>query len=93
MNWDNQFLSKREIYNSLREIAGSYGSCMAVDKESAVHRCMDALMPLPPSNVNMVVHCRECKHWADWGACAHPKNGFDAPPMGPDDFCSFGKKK
>lgn len=39
-----------------------------------------------------VVRCRECKHWEDWGACGHTDNGFDSPPMGPDDFCSKGER-
>lgn len=55
-------------------------ACAVIDKAETV----DAVL---------VVRCRECKHWSDWGACAHPKNGFDAPPMGPDDFCSCGEKK
>lgn len=28
----------------------------------------------------------ECEHWADWGACGRPDNGWDAPPMEPNDF-------
>lgn len=40
-----------------------------------------------------VVRCRECEHWKDWGACGHPRNGWDAAPMGPDDFCSYGEKQ
>lgn len=40
-----------------------------------------------------VVRCRKCIHWHDWGACGHPDNGFDATPMGPDDFCSKGEPK
>lgn len=39
-----------------------------------------------------IVRCRECKHWEDWGACGHTDNGFDSPPMGPDDFCSKGER-
>lgn len=33
------------------------------------------------------------QNWHDWGACGHPDNGFDAPPMGPGDFCSKGEPK
>lgn len=40
-----------------------------------------------------VVRCRECEHWKDWGACGHPDNGWDAPPMGPEDFCSKGERR
>lgn len=61
--WDYEFLSKREIHNELRRVGGQYGKCMAVDKESAVHRCMDALLTLPSADVVRVVRCRECKHW------------------------------
>lgn len=48
---------------------------------------------LPAADVAPVVCCRECEHWKDWGACGHPDNGWDAPPMGPEDFCSRGKKQ
>ena len=47
---------------------------------------------LPAADVVPVVRCQECKHWTDWGACGHPRNGWDAAPMGPDDFCSYGEK-
>lgn len=40
-----------------------------------------------------VVRCRECVHYTDWGACGNPDNGWDAPPMGPEDFCSRGERK
>lgn len=101
--WDYEFLSKREIYNELRKVAGQYGSCMAVDKESAVHRCMDTLMLLTPSNVNMVIHCQECKHAyinsfsAESGIVlcrlfTNRANGVQIS-MQSDDFCSYGEKK
>ena len=48
---------------------------------------------VPAADVVPVVRCRECIHWHDWGACGHPDNGFDAPPMGPGDFCSKGEPK
>ena len=51
------------------------------------------LEELPAADVVPVVRCRECEHWKDWGACGHPDNGWDAPPMGPEDFCSRGKKQ
>lgn len=47
---------------------------------------------VPAADVVPVVRCRECKHWEDWGACGHTDNGFDSPPMGPDDFCSKGER-
>lgn len=39
--------------------------------------------PAPP-----IGRCGECEHWADWGACGRPENGWDAPKMNADDFCS-----
>lgn len=48
---------------------------------------------MPAADIAPVVRCRECEHWKDWGACGHPDNGWDAPPMGPEDFCSRGKKQ
>lgn len=50
------------------------------------------LFGLKAADVVEVVRCRECKHWEDWGACGHTDNGFDSPPMGPDDFCSKGER-
>lgn len=57
----------------------------------AVAAEVDMIPPL--DDVAPVVRCRECEHWKDWGACGHPDNGWDAPPMGPEDFCSRGKKQ
>ena len=50
------------------------------------------LKAIPTIDAVPVVRCRECEHWKDWGACGHPDNGWDAPPMGPEDFCSRGEK-
>ena len=47
---------------------------------------------VPAANVAPVVRCRECLHYTDWGACGRPDNGWDAPKMGPEDFCSRGEK-
>ena len=58
--------------------------------QSAARHCVDKK---PVLNLVPVVRCQECIHWHDWGACGHPDNGFDAPPMGPDDFCSKGEPK
>ena len=44
--------------------------------------------PAPP-----IGRCGECEHWADWGACGRPDNGWDAPPMEPNDFCIYFKPK
>ena len=44
--------------------------------------------PAPP-----IGQCGECEHWADWGACGRPDNGWDAPPMEPNDFCIYFKPK
>lgn len=51
------------------------------------------LKSLPAADVAPVVRCRECKHYTDWGACGNTDNGWDAPQMGPDDFCSRGERK
>lgn len=48
---------------------------------------------LPAADVAPVVRCRECLHYTDWGACGRPDNGWDAPKMGPEDFCSRGERK
>ena len=48
---------------------------------------------VPAANVAPVVRCRECLHYTDWGACGRPDNGWDAPKMGPEDFCSRGERK
>lgn len=44
--------------------------------------------PAPP-----VGRCGECEHWADWGACGRSENGWDAPKMNANDFCSHFKPK
>ena len=54
---------------------------------------LEKIRKMPAADVVPVVRCRKCIHWHDWGACGHPDNGFDAPPMGPDDFCSKGEPK
>lgn len=45
------------------------------------------------NEVVQVVRCQECKHWYDWEACGHPDNGWDAPHMSPEDFCSKGERR
>ena len=54
---------------------------------------LSKIRKIPAADVAPVVRCRECEHWKDWGACGHPDNGWDAPPMGPEDFCSRGERK
>lgn len=56
--WDYEFISKKEIHTKLREISHQYGSHCAVDKQAAVHRCMDAIMEITPTEVVPVVHGR-----------------------------------
>ena len=56
-------------------------------------RASKAVAALPAADVAPVVRCRECEHWKDWGARGHPDNGWDAPPMGPEDFCSRGERR
>lgn len=56
-------------------------------------RTVEAIRSLSAADVVPVVRCRECEHWKDWGACGHPDNGWDAPPMGPEDFCSRGERR
>lgn len=53
---------------------------------------LDKIRKIPADDVVPVVRCRDCKHWYDWGACGHTDNGYDAPHMGPDDFCSKGER-
>lgn len=54
---------------------------------------LEDLHKAPTVDAVPVVRCRECEHWKDWGACGHPDNGWDAPPMGPEDFCSRGERR
>lgn len=56
-------------------------------------RASKAVAALPAADVAPVVRCRECPHYTDWGACGRPDNGWDAPKMGPEDFCSRGERK
>lgn len=56
--WDNQFIPKKEMYNTLREISSRYGSCCSVDKQSAVFRCIDALMTMKYTTIGRCEKCR-----------------------------------
>lgn len=55
--WNNQFISKKKIYNILREISSNYGECHSVDKQSAVLRCIDAIMMIETITIG---RCEEC---------------------------------
>ena len=55
-DWDNEFLSKKQVYLRLRKISEDYGN--SVDKQSAVLRCIDAVMEMPAEDVVPVVHAR-----------------------------------
>lgn len=68
------------------------GLCVSTpDKCQQGH--MIRLYEIPAADVDQVVRCRECVHYTDWGACGNPDNGWDAPQMGPEDFCSRGERK
>lgn len=54
-DWDNEFLSKKQVYLRLREISEDYGR-HSVDKQSAVLRCIDAVMEMPAADVAPVVY-------------------------------------
>ena len=54
-DWDNEFLSKKQVYLRLREISEDYGR-HSVDKQSAALRCRDAIMEMPATDVAPVVH-------------------------------------
>ena len=54
-DWDNEFLSKKQVYCRLREISEDYGH-HSVDKQSAALRCRDAIMEMPSADVAPVVH-------------------------------------
>lgn len=54
-DWDNEFLSKKQVYCRLREISEDYGR-HSVDKQSAVLRCIDAVMEMTAADVAPVVH-------------------------------------
>lgn len=55
--------SKKEVLEILRERAEEYGRCMAVDKQSAVLGCMDAIRMMKPADVAPVVH----GEWLEYG--------------------------
>lgn len=67
--WDCEFLSKREIHAKLREISHQYGSHYAVDKQAAVHRCMDAIMEITPTEVVLVRHAQWIENQDTNGDC------------------------
>lgn len=60
--------------------------------ENQSHADIDDILSVEVADVAPVVRCRECIHWENWGACAHPENGWDAFLMNPDDFCNRGER-
>ena len=77
-----QFMEK---WKQVAEIAGAV-------KKVGAERAAELVEADREGRCVPIVRCRECKHWEDWGACGHTDNGFDSPPMGPDDFCSKGER-
>lgn len=82
-----EYISKQIAVEELENLRQQYEMHDDCD-ELVVRRCKNAVSALPAADVVPAVLCRECKHWKDWGACGHPDNGWDAPHMGPEDFCS-----
>ena len=63
--------------------------CPHCHSASGFHSSSDvALSDWNTRSAPPVGRCGECEHWADWGACGRPENGWDAPKMNADDFCS-----
>lgn len=58
--WDTEYLCKKAIYIRLREIANEYAN-IAVDKQSVVNRCSDALMMMSAEDVSPVFYGRWIK--------------------------------
>lgn len=79
---------------TLKAIKGSISEVFNIASNAGrMHQKITEIVEsVPAADVVPVIRCRECKHWTDWGACGHPRNGWDAAPMGPDDFCSYGEK-
>lgn len=67
-DWDNEFLSKKQVYIRLREISGDYGR-HSVDKQSAVLRCIDAVTEMPAVDAARVVHAKWNDHRCDACGC------------------------
>lgn len=87
-----EYISKQLAIEELENLRQQYEMHDDCD-ELVARKCKNAVSALPAADVAPVVRCRECEHWKDWGACGHPDNGWDAPPMGPEDFCSRGERK
>ena len=47
-DWNNEFLSKNQIYNCLIEVSEDYGNHLAEDKQTAVNYCIALLMSEKP---------------------------------------------
>ena len=80
---------------TLKEIKGSVSEVFNIASNAGrmYQKITEIVESVPAADVAPVVRCRECKHYTDWGACGNTDNGWDAPQMGPDDFCSRGERK
>lgn len=82
-----EYISKRDTIEKVRRMPRT------VNPDLVQYSLVKGIIAgMTAADVAPVVRCRECKHWEDWGACGHTDNGFDSPPMGPDDFCSKGER-
>lgn len=57
----------------------------------------DALQDTPAVDAEVVVHCKDCKHY-DLGVCLKIYSDGNAHPEAwqsrrPEDFCSYGERK
>lgn len=87
-----EYISKQLAVEELENLRQQYEMSDDCD-ELVARKCKNAVSELPAADVVPVVRCRECLHYTDWGACGRPDNGWDAPKMGPEDFCSRGERK
>lgn len=70
-DWNNEFLSKKQVYCCLREISEDYGH-HSVDKQSAALRCRDAIMEMPATDVAPIVYGKWIiPHWRNSTYCAY----------------------
>lgn len=89
-DWTNEFLSKKQVYLRLRKISEDYGR-YAVDKQSAIIRCIDAVMEMPSCQIGQCFACRHagmvlCRFWTN-------KSEGVQFPMQQDAFCSYFERK
>ena len=86
-----EYISREKTLKAIRTSVSEVFN-VASNAGRMYQKITDIVESVPAADVVPVVRCRECKHWEDWGACGHTDNGFDSPPMGPDDFCSKGER-